>query len=934
MDGWTDGWRRDDGWTDRQTDIVSFLWTSAIDLWEHFFCIGVNSSKNMDRPTEIPDKVLQSLAGKLTDEWLDLARYLNIPEGKLYDTKTDNMGHVREAKYNMLLWWKRKNGKQATNNILAQALLKANRVDLKEELLNDPPTPATTPTSTPTPTPASALVENGYGQFLLKLESLLTRQHSYILATAFGYAKDMVLCIRNSDTPSRLLIQEMNERGDVSPTDISKLITALGHDNVAVKIKEIFELYGKFYEQFLLTLESVLTNREAVSLAKYFGYPCEKIDSIRKSDKPSWLLVQMMGERDDISPTDSSKLIRALKHDSVRLGDVAFKVNEAFTLLQKKSQFVKELRMKYKNLCWGILPVPFLRDKYNIDELFVESGIQFLEDKKQGDGEGKEKWKAIKDHKMIFTDPRINSKRRIIDGEPGYGKSTLALQITHDWCQEIPPMKALEILILLRLRQFRKVSNIFAAIKTFLLPRDSKLTTTDIKSILDSSSTAVLLDGYDEYPGRGKNETDIEYIIRGDMFQNHDVVLMTRTSCLPQDLSYDTKRIRLTGFDDTVRSTYIRQVVTRDNMEKAEEINQLLTRNPAAADLCKVPMFCVMISHMAQRQTFEDLETVTKLFKSVIACFHSHELRRAEINIRQSKGKQDHSKLDKTAFEALKRDSQKITLDETEFREKIGDDLYNEYVGIGILREEEVFDDDDFDYKTETRFFHKLFAEWYAAHYLANKVAQLKVESGSMHNKQEKAPGTSQWQFENNERVNLLSSLDPQDVHYTYRFACGLNRDAALDIIKHLGTNGTYHEYTLLCILEWMTKWNGRLETIEDTVSELCSRGLDIGDTNSILLQKCTVDLIKFASSRKIPMYMVRHFNCLDVGCSGNLRVKPSDMSLPVMDTLRWLEIYEYGRVMTEKETESMLQYSAMCVCLEKVQFSVCLLPRYIKVTY
>lgn len=79
---------------------------------------------------------------------------------------------------------------------------------------------------------------------------------------------------------------------------------------------------------------------------------------------------------------------------------------------------------------------------------------------------------------------------------------------------------------------------------------------------------------------------------------------------------------------------------------------------------------------------------------------------------------------------------------------------------------------------------------------------------------------------------------------------------------------------------------------------------------------------------------MVRHFNCLDVGCSGNLRVKPSDMSLPVMDTLRWLEIYEYGRVMTEKETESMLQYSAMCVCLEKVQFSVCLLPRYIKVTY
>lgn len=76
------------------------------------------------------------LAGELTEEWQDLGIYLNIPEGTRFNLKRDHRGNVKEAKYNMLIWWKRKNGKQATYNILAQALSKANRRDLSELLLN------------------------------------------------------------------------------------------------------------------------------------------------------------------------------------------------------------------------------------------------------------------------------------------------------------------------------------------------------------------------------------------------------------------------------------------------------------------------------------------------------------------------------------------------------------------------------------------------------------------------------------------------------------------------------------------------------------------------------------------------------------------------------------------------------------------------------
>ncbi|KAJ8049033.1 NLR family CARD domain-containing protein 4 [Holothuria leucospilota] len=790
----------------------------------------------------------------------------------------------------------------------------------------------------PTLTP----VTTGYAQFRLKLESLLTREHAYKLAASFEYDAEKIENISESDNPTRGFVQLMDERGEIGPTDISKLITAMENEieqgDVVVKVREAFELYGKFYEQFLLTLESLFTRPQAVSIAECFEYPPKKIDSIRKSDKPGRLLVQLMNEGDDITPTNIFKFISVLKHESVGLGDVVDKVNEAFDLQQKKTQFRKELREKYKNLCGGILPVPFLREKYDIEELFVESRMEFLEDK-HGVGEVKAKWKEIQNHKMIFTDPQIKSKRRIIDGEPGYGKSTLALQITRDWCKGIAPMKDFELLILLRLRQLRNVKDVYAAIKKFLLPRDSKLTPADMVNILNSSFTIILLDGYDEYPDRGKNETDIDYIIKGDMFQNQEVVLMTRTSCLPQDHSYDTKRIRLTGFDDTVRFTYILNVVARGDSVKAEEIKQLIEKNQAASDLCKVPMFCVMISHMVQEhKTFQDLKTVTKFFSRVVACFHSHEQRRTEAKRTKGKGKRGHSKLNRIAFEALKGDTTNITWDEDDLRDKIGDDLYDEYVSIGILREEEVFDDETSDYVIETRFFHKLFTEWYAAHYLAEEAEHLtSADAEPTSNTKDQTLDTSNSQSAYSDYVRLLSSLDPIDVHYTYRFACGLNSNAALKIIKYLGENEVFDLYTLMCITEWMSKWGCNIEPITETATALCSRGfhLDGRYNGSLILQTSTVQLIEFASSRKvIPIKSLTLDNCLNVGCQGNLRVMPSYLYLPVINAiLNYFRINDEGREITEEETNTILQYLAKCPGLKRVWFQYCLLPRYIEVT-
>ncbi|KAJ8048267.1 Protein NLRC5 [Holothuria leucospilota] len=582
----------------------------------------------------------------------------------------------------------------------------------------------------------------------------------------------------------------------------------------------------------------------------------------------------------------------------------------------KKILLITQLRNKYTNLCGGIPPVPFLRDKYNIDELFIECRIEFLEGKQRGSCDHF-KWKKLKGYKEIFTDSRVKAKRRIIDGEPGYGKSILALQITNDWCQKVPPMNDVEILILLRLRQLKNMTSLFSGIKKLLLPKDSTLTDDDIKGILDNSLVMLLLDGYDEYPDRGNKDSDIEAIIRGDMLQNHDVVLMTRTSCLPLNPSVDTKRIKLTGFDDAAKLTYIKNVVTHNDLEKADKIRRFFSENLVPADLCRVPLFFVMISHMAhENKAFQNLKTVTEIFRRVVACFHSHEqIRRADANTVQSKRPAtDHGQLDKVAFDGLIGDPQQITWGRDELRDKVGVDLYSEYVRIGILQEDEVFDDDAIDFKTETRFFHNVFLEWYAAHYLANEAVRPEAEL------------EPNWK----EKLHSLKSLNPRDVQYMYRYACGLNHDAALKIIQLLGECRFYGQCTLMCI----TEWGGSLDAIEKTVTSLCSRDVHINDRDSLLLQKSTAELLEFASERKIPISSVWLDNCLDSGSMSpwNLHFKKLNMPLPVMTTLKKLVVWEEGLVITEEVIAAILQYLSTCMGLRESWLSRCLLPRSIKV--
>ncbi|KAJ8018892.1 NACHT, LRR and PYD domains-containing protein 3 [Holothuria leucospilota] len=495
--------------------------------------------------------------------------------------------------------------------------------------------------------------------------------------------------------------------------------------------------------------------------------------------------------------------------------------------MASKKLFLRELKARYKQLYDAVQPIPYIRDRlYCVDRVFVEGGIEYLA----------ETWMPLGSYHFVFRESHTKSYRRILIGEPGYGKSTLTLQYAYDWCNGVQKsyLKNVEILILLRLRQLTGVASIYRAIKRFILSSRCQISEQEIQSIIsNSSSVLVILDGFDEYPDEDIiPKTDIMRIIHSEKFQETEVVLTTRY--LPKGMSSDSQRLKLIGFDERARDEYIRKAVVGNDLVAANRIKRRLEENPILGDLCQVPLFFVMFAHMShENKDFQTFKTVTSFFQYMIQCFHSHMKNKMDDPNVQTYHmyENDHHELNEVAFDGLSKPGQQLVWSRVELVTRLGKDFYDQYIRVGILVEEDVIDNVDvYDSpyapnQVKIRFYHKVFCEWYAAHYLA-RFASRKPQS----------------------LTDVLRHMDPLDVQYCYRFACGLNPSAADSIIECVKQSEGGDNFATLCILEQ----GGRFDGILDTVKSLCANKIELKKEDNKLLQRSMVQLLEIASSNDV----------------------------------------------------------------------------------
>lgn len=614
---------------------------------------------------------------------------------------------------------------------------------------------------------------------------------------------------------------------------------------------------------------------------------------------------------------------------------------------EKKDTLVAEIKGKYAALCEQVHPIPYVREKmYNVNRVFVEGGLKYLD--KDTKPAIQETWQEMKSYHAIFNDPRLKSKRRIVEGEPGYGKSTLALQIAYDWCNSsnTSSLDNAEICIILNLKQYGAVNSFFKAVKLYLLPTDTSLNEHDIESVIRKShSVLIILDGFDELPGSVTNSnSDVFDIINGNRFQQMDVIITTRSSCLPDELAPHALRIRMTGFDEKARQTYIRKAIVGDDIIAEETINRKLRDNPFLCDLCEVPLFFVLFVHVCSgEERVPKFATVTQFFSHIISCLHSHmksKLLSDEVQ-KYNFYERNHGELDKIAFEALLVGSKSMNWDKCHLRKICGADLYDQYVKSGILIEEDVLSlpndltllSEKAVHRMEVRFYHKLFCEWYAAHYLSKYAADPGVELDlrkrvlcSFKPKSDNERSSVGKEESLNLQKELeLETLDPFECQYVYRFACGLKAEAAEKIYGYLKTVYGGDKFEILCVLEQTEN----LERFHQVIENLCSKQLMIHGEYSRLHQRSTIQLLEFASRQGISITEVLLRNCFkSVDKNGSFLQLTSDVKFVILNTLEKIIISQDRWEFSETDIGQIFVFCSKCPVLQSLKFEHCVMPK------
>uniref|UniRef100_T1J9V0 NACHT domain-containing protein n=1 Tax=Strigamia maritima TaxID=126957 RepID=T1J9V0_STRMM len=279
--------------------------------------------------------------------------------------------------------------------------------------------------------------------------------------------------------------------------------------------------------------------------------------------------------------------------------------------------FKQKLQHFYRNLT---LPkVAWLKDGKDLS--IVEHFIQLRM---------KESQKSITVEQIFKSKKRKKPLRILIEGQPGFGKTTLATKLTYDWAVDKKYINFQFVFFIpLRELQKRSINNVIKQIA-------NRCNSEDVVQIITNHEKNMLLifDGLDEIPREERKE--ILKILYRQMYEDATVMVFCRTDSF--DLSND-ERVELFGLQNMGHSFQCKQIsilgVTsdekkRDFLEKFIEnstVDQIIERLSSQWALFDSPLLLMLLVVILQEgENVEDFLTKTefykKLFNSIFKQFY------------------------------------------------------------------------------------------------------------------------------------------------------------------------------------------------------------------------------------------------------------------------------------------------------------------------
>ncbi len=392
-------------------------------------------------------------------------------------------------------------------------------------------------------------------------------------------------------------------------------------------------------------------------------------------------------------------------------------------LNEKINDIVKVLKEDYRHRMY-IQMTPWIQThKVKMEDLYTRLIIE----KHTSKPKGKHREQLV-EYQKLFEDDKDNfsSKRILVKGNPGIGKTTFARKVAWDWAKKVTKLFSLTFLITLKYVGPNEELEDMIIKQSPSLQDGSIVNRNDIRSILHQygSRCLIILDGYDEIADLDLK--NVEDIVQNKSYRNCNIIVTSRPNAV-KDIDVYTQA-SIEGFTKEKAKEYISKVIADKSKQNA--VYEYMQNNEIE-DMWKYPILVLFVCLLVNWDEI-DLSTeklsLGELYTRLLRCLFRRYLEERkkkrgvpnEDEDYQAEREDVFNKLGRLALRGLLKN--KVAYRKKNVLKEIGENAF-EY---GILIGSQEYEDDRFldeDSDIFVFFPHKTIQEFLAAKYFISQIS-------------------------------------------------------------------------------------------------------------------------------------------------------------------------------------------------------------------